>query len=317
VYHYLQNRIQEQPLTKKEKNTEYINYFNVADIIIKVSADLPLTSATFHPKFKPFKTESPGEEMISIHHSFSLPELKDNDLGQRVYDKPPWKIYKKDDGWLYIGTYPEQEEEKIFKIARFDNSHTNGHIFHEGKDLFEAGNRTSLTFFPSDQILLARVLPDRNGCILHSAGLIYKGFGLAFVGHSEAGKSTIVKIFKNRSEILCDDRNVIRKKPGQDFHLYGTWSHGEVPDISTAKARLKALFFLNKSKENRIEPVRDRKEITTRILDCIVKPLVTPDWWDKMITLAYDISGETPCYDLYFNKQGGIIKVIDGLLYTT
>jgi len=304
-------------LKNKEKNKEYINYFKIADITIKVSSDLPLTESTFHPKFRLFKAKGPGEDMISLHHSFSLPGLKKSDLGHRVYDDPPWKIYKKDDGWLYIGVYPEQEGEKIFKIARFNRSHTNGRLYHDGTDLIESGNRTSLTFFPSDQILLARLLPDKNGCIVHSAGLIYKGFGLAFVGHSEAGKSTMVKIFKDRSEILCDDRNIIRKKPGQEFTLYGTWSHGEVPDVSAARARLKALFFLNKSKENRIEPIEDRKEITTRILDHIVKPLVTPDWWDKMITLAYDISREIPCYELYFNKQDGIVSVIDGLLFKT
>jgi len=304
-------------LKNKEKNKEYVNYFKIADMTIKVSSDLPLTESTFHPKFRPFKAKGPGEDMISLHHSFSLPVLKNSDLGQMVYDKPPWKIYKKDDGWLYIGTYPEQEGEKIFKIARFDRSHTNGRLYHDGSDLIESGNRTSLTFFPSDQFLLARLLPDKNGCIVHSAGLIYKGFGLAFVGHSEAGKSTMVKIFKDISEILCDDRNIIRKKPDQEFTLYGTWSHGEVPDVSAARARLKALFFLNKSKENRIKLMEDRKEITTRILDHIVKPLVTPDWWDKMITLAYDISREIPCYELYFNKQGGIVNVIDGLLFKT
>lgn len=304
-------------MKKKEKSSKYTRYYNIADITIKVSSDLPLTESIFHPKFRLFKAKGPGEEMISIHHSFSLPGLKNSDLGHRVYDNPPWKIYKKDDGWLYIGFYPEQEEEKIFKIARFNTSHTKGRIYHEGTDLIKSGNMTSLTFFPSDQILLARILPDKNGCILHSAGLIYKGFGLAFAGHSEAGKSTMVKIFKDRSEILCDDRNIIRKKPGHKFYLYGTWSHGEVPDISAARARLKALFFLNKSKENRIKSMEDRREITTRILDCIVKPLVTPDWWDKMITLAHDISREIPCYELYFNKQGSITNVIDSLLFKT
>jgi hypothetical protein len=304
-------------LKKKERDKEYIRYYTIADITIKVSSDLPLIESAFHPKFRVFKAKGPGEDMISIHHSFGLPELENQDLGHIVYDKLPWKIYEKKDGWLYIGTYPGQEEEKIFKIARFNPSHTKGHIFHEDKKLLESGNMTSLTFFPSDQILLARLLPDRGGCILHSAGLIYKGSGLAFAGHSEAGKSTMVKIFKDRSEILCDDRNIIRKKPGHGFYLYGTWSHGDIPDVSASRAKLKALFFLNKSKENRIERIEDRREITTRILDCIVKPLVTPDWWDKMITLAHDISRDIPCYDLYFNKQDGITDVIDGVLSKT
>lgn len=300
-------------MNKIKKSNKYVSYFKIADITIKVSSELPITESTFHPKFKLFKAERPGKDMISIHHYFAFPELKKHNLGKMVYNKPPWKIYKKDNQWTYIGTYPNTEEDRIFKIAYFNNDHTRGQIFNESDDLFKSGIRTSLTLFASDQILLARILPDRNGCIIHSSGLVYKDSGLVFVGHSEAGKSTIVKIFKNKAEILCDDRVIIRRKP-DNFYVYGTWSHGEVSDVSAGKGKLKALFFLKKSKENKIEPLENKKEITTNILDCIVKPLVTSDWWDKIITLAYNISREIPCYNLHFNKKGGVVELIDELL---
>ncbi|MBD3415091.1 MAG: hypothetical protein GF421_11750 [Candidatus Aminicenantes bacterium] len=296
-----------------QKDISFIRYFEIADITIKVSSDLPITETTFHPKFKRFQTTGPEKDMIEIHHHFSLPDLKNQDLGQMVYNRSPWKIYKKDHQWTYVGLYPESNQDKVFKIAYFNHNHTQSRIFHESEDLFTSGNRTSLTLFPSDQILLARMLPDRNACILHSAGLVYRGAGLVFVGHSEAGKSTMVKMFQNKAEILCDDRNIVRKN-SDGFTVYGTWSHGDVPDISANKARLKAIFFLNKSKHNRIEPLNDKKESIIRLLDCSVKPLVTPDWWDKIISLAYHMSQEIPCYDLYFNKQGGITGHISELL---
>jgi hypothetical protein len=71
----------------------------------------------------------------------------------------------------------------------------------------------SVTSFPTDQVLVARLLADREGCILHSAGMLIDGHGFAFAGHSDAGKSTIVTQLRPYGEILCDDRNILRRYP--------------------------------------------------------------------------------------------------------
>ena len=84
------------------------------------------------------------------------------------------------------------------------------------------------------------------------------GQGLLFVGHSEAGKSTTVKMLQGKAEILCDDRNIVRRWP-EGFRVHGTWSHGEVPLVSAASAPLSAIFFLHKSKQNRLMRLRTAK----------------------------------------------------------
>ena len=75
----------------------------------------------------------------------------------------------------------------------------------------EAAGWSSLSLFPTDQILVARWLADRQGCYLHSAGAILDGKGLLFVGHSDAGKTTTVRMLQDQAEILCDDRNIVRR----------------------------------------------------------------------------------------------------------
>ena len=44
-------------------------------------------------------------------------------------------------------------------------------------------------------------------------------------------------VVEGRGEVLCDDRNIVRRSPG-GFRVYGTWSHGEVPIVSSASAPL-------------------------------------------------------------------------------
>jgi len=82
---------------------------------------------------------------------------------------------------------------------------------------YQKGGLSSLTRFATDQILIARLLADRQGCYLHSAGAIINGAGMLFVGHSDAGKSTITRLLMDAGgagdiqvEILCDDRNIVR-----------------------------------------------------------------------------------------------------------
>jgi hypothetical protein len=54
----------------------------------------------------------------------------------------------------------------------------------------------------------------------------------------------------------------------------------------------------------------DRKEILRRLLPCVIKPLVTADWWQKTLTLFEQMTGEVPFYLLNFDKSG---KVVDEL----
>ena len=284
-------------------------HYQIADIAVQVESDLPITDTTFHPKFKLFEVDRPGDDTISIRHHFSLPNLDGRDLGEEVYRKPPWAIYRKGNSWIYVGISPTVGESHIHLLAVFNHDHTRVRIYNDGKKAYRKGNLHALTIFPTDQILLARVLADRQGCYLHSSGVIFEGKGLLFVGHSEAGKSTIVKMLRNRAEILSDDRIIVRRRQ-DEFKIYGTWSHGEVPEVSPNFAPLKAILFLQQARENRLILLDDKKEVVRKLLACLIKPLVTADWWEKMLTLVERIAQEVPCYSLHFDKSGEVADLL-------
>ncbi|MBW1981967.1 MAG: hypothetical protein JRJ12_12185 [Deltaproteobacteria bacterium] len=284
-------------------------YFQCGGIIIQVESGLPITDTTFQPKFRLFQVEGPGEDTISIRHHFSLPDFKGHNLGTEVYRRSPWAVYKKGDSWVYVGISPAKEDDHLHRVAVFNHDHTRALIYNEHEEVFRNGGLHSLTLFPTDQILLARVLADRQGCLLHACGVIIDAKGVLFVGHSDAGKSTMATLLKGRAELLCDDRMIVRRwKDG--FRIHGTWSHGDVTEVSANSAPLDAIFFLEQARENSVIPVDDRKEVVKRLLACVIRPLVTAAWWEKMLDLVGMMAREVPCYVLRFEKSGKVVEIL-------
>lgn len=344
VYSYLEHRkfnvkvdylcamARENRKFKENWKKNHRRYYKIADITIQVESDLPITENTFHSKFKLFEINinadshrlpaSPAgrhvdtrryEADISIRHYFSLPDLDVKKLGREVYRKPPWAIYKSGNSWIYLGISSREKDKRLHQVAVFNHDHTRVRIYNDKENTFLKGELHSLTLFPTDQILLARILANRKGCYLHSCGVNFNGNGLLFAGHSEAGKSTMAALLKDEAEILCDDRIIIRKY-AEGFKIYGTWSHGDIPDVSPAPASLKAILFLEKADENRAIQLRDKKEIVRRLIECLIKPFMTVDWWDKSLSLIDKIATAVPSYVLRFNRNGEVVKVLKDLI---
>jgi hypothetical protein len=318
-------------------------YYHIAGITIRVESDLPITDATFHPKFKHFEVNGPGEDTITIRHHFFLPDLNGWNVGEEVYRKSPWAIYRNGLSWFYMGigwntggtvkrlwsriryhfyTILRQKtkrvgpdlsrsvkEANIHQLAVFNHDYSNIRIYNKTEKSFSKGNLPSLTLFPTDQILLARVLAKREGCYIHASGVVLDGKGILFVGHSDAGKSTMVMMLRDKAKILCDDRIIVRRWP-RGFKIHGTWSHGDVPDVSADYAPLKAILFLKQDRVTRLIPIDRKQEISRRLLACLIKPLGTADWWERMLDLVDQMAREVPCYSLHFTKDGGVIDLL-------
>jgi MoaA/NifB/PqqE/SkfB family radical SAM enzyme len=311
---YLCSVARENRKRKETGQRDHRRYYQIAGVTIQMESDLPITETTFSPKFKCFQTTGSGEDTITLRHCFSLPDLNPQHLGVEVYRKAPWAIYRKGDSWIYVGISPAPQDGDVHIVAVFNHDHSHATIYHgePQKELYIQGNLHSLTLFPTDQILLARVLADRGGCYLHSAGVILDNKGLLFVGHSDAGKSTMATMLKGKAEILCDDRIIVRDEP-EGFRIYGTWSHGDVADVSANAAPLSALLFLKKSDRNCLVPIEDKREKFRKLLPYLIKPLETRDWWDRMLGLTQRIISSAPCYSLEFDKSGGVIELLRGV----
>jgi hypothetical protein len=284
-------------------------WFQIGGITIQVEADRPITSQTFAPKFGDFAVDGPGSDTIFIHHRFGLPDLQGRNLGRMVYQKMPWAVFEHPDAWFYLGSVGDRDNPQLTRFAEFNRDHTQGTIYSPNDKYLLKGGLQSLTTFVTDQIVLARVLADRRACYLHSAAVIVEGAGLLFVGHSEAGKSTIAGLLDGRSQLLCDDRNIVRRWP-DGFRVHGTWSHGEIPRVSAASAPLAAIFLLTKAEENRLVKVADRVRLATVLAACMIRPVLDAGWWEKSLNLVESMMNEIPCYEMRFDKSGAIVPAL-------
>lgn len=281
--------------------------FKIGSISLSIHSDLPLKKETFASKFQLFRCHDGGDDGVIIYHHCGLPKI--TDWGEKIYQRTPWIIYETPSSYIYK-MFVERNNQFLL-VAIFNKDHNEGDIY-KGKNyikIFKKGSLASLLCFPTDQILFARLLADRSGIILHGSGLIFKEKGYLFVGHSDAGKTTLVKIFHHYAKILNDDRMIVRKEEGR-FYLYGTPWHGELSLVAPDRVPLKAIFFLNQAEENKVEKT-EGLDTFKRLYGCTIKALVTERWAKKVLDICQDLSRKVPCYHLYFDKSEGVISTIE------
>jgi len=304
----LQTSVRQRP-KKEVKSDIYCRYYQIADITIKVESDLPMSDDIFNKKFDRFRVDGPGLDTVCIRHHFYFQEFEGKNLGEQVYSRPPWKIFKKGHSWIYLGNSRDQNTKQLDKVMVFNDDYSKAFVFNKKDDIAIKRDCHSLFLLPTDQVLIARLLADRQGFYIHSCGMIMDNQGILFVGNTGTGKSYMGSILKNDAELLCDDRIIVRKRD-DGFRIYGTWSYGDLPDVSSNSAPLRMVVFLEPSTENRLIPMTNSKEIRLRLLECLVKPLETADWWDKMLDLTTQLAGEIPSYILQFDQSGDAANII-------
>jgi hypothetical protein len=299
-------------MTDQKLKTNQRLFYQTGGINICVEADIPIVDDIFQDKFKAFATDGPGRDPVFIRHHFQLPQLQIADHEIPVYQRAPWIIFKRTDHWVYQGVVDNGNTAKVYRVALINQGHTEADIYHVDKSSFITGGHHALTLFPTDQILLARVLADRRGCYFHAGGVIMGGRGFLFAGHSGAGKTTIIRNLAGPVEILCDDRIIVRKTR-EGFKLYGTWSHGDISQVSPRSAALKTIFFLEQSDENRLIALNDNQQVAKRLLALLIKPLVTFDWWDKILSLVEELTPNISCYILRFKIDSDLAEIMQGI----
>jgi MoaA/NifB/PqqE/SkfB family radical SAM enzyme len=332
VYGYLEHRRHGAPVqylcelaAETEKYHERLlrehrRFYRLGGMTLRVQGDLPIEDGTFAESVRTFEVtaaEADGwpEPDIAIHHHFDVPRLDFRALGEPVYDAEPWTVYHHRNSWVYVGLRTD-DEAGYERVAQSNEAHTRVHIYNGALPLsmWLEGGANAVTLFPSDQIILSRVLSSHGGCVLHSGGVTINGRGLLFLGHSGAGKSTMVELLAGKGEVLCDDRNIVRREADGGFRVYSTWSHGTVPNVNAADAPLAAIFSLRQAAANSLTLMDEPFTVLRELLSTVVRPLATADWWNATVDLLEDLARAVPCYELHFDKTGAVAPLVEAVV---
>jgi hypothetical protein len=162
---------------------------------------------------------------------------------------------------------------------------------------------------PLNQILMILLLSLGKGVLFHACGVADKDSGYLFLGNSGDGKSTMAKLWFDRSTtILNDDRIVVREKEGA-FWMYGTPWHGDFKELSPKGLPIQKIFFLRRGKGNKVVLKNGAEAVAMFLARCF------PPLWDNKgmaftTDLCHHIVNEIPCYELRFVPDAGIVDFV-------
>jgi hypothetical protein len=287
-------------------------FYSVAGITIEVRSDFSITGSTFHPKFKQFEVDGPGDDNVVINHHFHVPEdliLKNDEC---IFSNELIKIYKRTDKLLYKLEINETYRiyQTVYGLFNLDHTECDIYIDNINKEDYSQARFYSLTMFNSDHLLFSRLLSSRSGLIVHANGLHVNGNVVLLSGASGTGKTTLSAMMEKQGhKIICDDRMLI-KKENNDFLAAGSWCHGSVPRVCNVSEQLKCIFFLEHSVENRILRITSKFEIVQELLNAMGKSLIPAEEWKKMLGLIDEIASNIRCYRIKFDLSGQICGMI-------
>ncbi len=167
--------------------------------------------------------------------------------------------------------------------------------------------------YPLDQLLSMFLLAERGGCIVHAAGVHRDGRGIACIGRSGAGKTTLMSLLGGRTDLdrLSDDRLILRA--GDLPLISGTPWAGEGMVAANDTAELAALIFLHQG------PAHDLQPITPREAAVQLLPTTSIPWFDEpamtgCLATLDRLVRDTPAYNLQFRLDGAVAELIDRLI---
>lgn len=234
--------------------------------------------------------------------------------GRLLFDGGPWRIYAEgDDRRLVIRhpTLPDPLCEARFRPGSPDVELVCAPRLLETRD-GSTGIRSQFRY-PLDQIVAMYLLGGR-GLILHAAGFVFRGRGLALPGVSGAGKSTITRLAQGRAGLRClsDDR-VILRADDDTVAVHGTPWPGETGIAECLHARARQLLFLEQGDRNGVRAISPR-ETLARLLPTVSLPWFDARHLESGLRACDDVISRLPAGVFTFRDDAGAVEALETFL---
>jgi hypothetical protein len=150
----------------------------------------------------------------------------------------------------------------------------------------------------------AQLLALNQGMLLHAAGVVKDKLAYLFLGHSGEGKSTVARLSRHY-QVLGDDEIAVKKR-GSFYLAFATpWKQASFIKLhNRLPARIRALFFLKKSKRVSFKPISPQEAMvrilmhhTHFLMDTEMPPI------RYLFATCADLVKSVPAYLMEFRKN--------------
>jgi hypothetical protein len=166
-------------------------------------------------------------------------------------------------------------------------------------------------------ILLRLLLAQRQGLLLHAAGVVNGQGAHVFMGPSGSGKTTIARAARERGwAVLADDRLIVRKVADREFRAFGTpWNamgppwHGSFGQ-GPSSAPVDSVFFPQPSTVDRWQRLGSLAS-SVKMVQTAFPTLKQLEAWGPAgaFHLLMELSENVSCYDLSFSIDCRFLEV--------
>jgi hypothetical protein len=291
-----------------DERPECVKHFavNIAGLCLNFTAEEEL-SLVINERYRKFIAEDGTPDIDIKVHCGELPDLI---LDQKVYETRgnggPWTLYRNGDNYIYT-IHSSETEAAPYRIATFNTDFTRGDLYIKSAYSYGENDSDDMVCcnpieYPFDEFIFIRKLSENQGVQLHACGITIDNKGILFSGISGAGKSTIAEVWKKKDvDILSDDRIVVRNID-EELIMYGTPWHGDAGISLPDKAPLKAIYFLEKSKDNTIIPL-DVKDSAFRLAVRCFPTYYSKQGMEYILGIIAAIAQNTPSYEFRFTPD--------------
>lgn len=266
-----------------------------------------ITVAQINIEFTPEDQEFFSKRTMSYLNSFDKADLVLKTKGLNKVEipngKPVLNIYNTTILQLQDGRFcrytVDREASEVIKAIYYDAQYSNIEI-HIMKD--RIGSKLSPTDL--EYIYSGLSFNDKitmlGGAVLHGSAISYKGDGIIFSAASGVGKSTQTqlwkKIFGDDVEFVNDDKPAIRIYDEMPY-VFGTPWSGKTDLNSNIKVPLKAIVFLQRACENKIEKLNERQSIFY-LTEQLNKNFFDPEIGRRNLDIVENIIMKVPVFKL-------------------
>lgn len=287
---------------------------DMAGICFGITCDDAAIGEVFNPAYISFRQAESRMRIADIRIALELDTIPETMKFDKIFSSgDTWSLFTDDDTYLIEFKLLSLPENPLW-VACFKRDVVNVTVYcgdtliTRDKGITTVRNPFS---YPLDQILMMYVLAQRQGAIIHAAGLEIDTRAYIFPGRSGAGKSTLSRQFAARKHpgMLSDDRIIVRKID-TTFVAFGTPWPGDAGIAENRGAPLAGIFFISQGDDNRIQEISPR-EAVSRLM-----PVTSIPWFDSealsnVLSFCDNLLSVIPSHILHCRPETRVVDVFE------